>query len=72
MCKTAVGLIHKEHSDIVAPVGLERLGSCIGMVSQPLCDLPYLLLGLPAYVAVVIQRLGNRGDRNSAGLRYVF
>ncbi len=67
MGQAALGLVHKEHAYIVGAVCLKGPGHGIGQISHLLGDSADPLLGLPADVSMVVQRLAHRGHRDSAG-----
>ena len=59
MGQAALGLVHKEHPNVVGAVGLEGAGHRVGHIAQPLGGFGHPLAGGLADIAVAVQRLAD-------------
>ena len=72
MGQAAVLVVYKEDTDIVGAVGLQGPGCGIGNVAHLLGGLPDAGPGFGANVRLVVQRLADRGDGDTAALGNIF
>ena len=72
MRKPVPCLISEEYAYVVALVRLQRSGGSIRKISHLLGCLPDTLFGCLSYIAVVIQCLTYRRNRNAHFFRYIF
>ena len=68
MRQTALGIVHKEHAQIVGAVGFQGTRCGVWHIAQLVSSLPDLFLGGLTYITVAVQRLTHGSHRNAASL----